>query len=1033
MSKSISPVHPFALGPGGSRFELLVATFYLTSMLKGELPFGFEKGGLIFSVKLQQRNKGNPVDDIVIKAEKGTLSVQVKHSIRFTNRKPRPNGKPPEFYDALSQCWDLYNRKTFNKDTDCFGIAIDAANLLGKNRNDIFDTITWAKNEISVVAYLQQLEKFKAKKKYFEIFQDLLADISKGPVHDEITWDFIRHLIILPFDFHQTSGYSGNELRNKLLDLVKHRSVDNAMALCSRIYDLATTYAITGGEFDSYSLEKQLPSNIYVPINNTLTSYVLQKNLAFQLKQKITREKNSKKYIPRIFTETPHAKDELRLFSDPVLLTQKIVEDLQKIDIYLYNEITWKLDFPQINIVLPDNFQIPNTLQEVIVASDALKRYVSKLKTDLKDMDPEKGAKVSQHINYSNRSLFEEIKYLLWGCNHSIQHRLENVERHLDILSSQILIVEGKAASGKTNFICNFADTTLNSRQQTSFYATGYDLSIEATTSLKGYLVNRFNDEYDGKLAPFLKDVERISLKDNKPLLIIIDGINEHSDLAHFARQLEQLIEDFTSDIHVRFILTCRSEYFEKRFVNLRNASFKDKTTFIEDLTHNLAPIHRKFMLNAYFRYFRINCHPSREVVDRFVGDPLILRLFCEAYEPEEKSETVTIEPLNNIILDILFEQYNLRITKRFEEKYPESGFTRKYKKLLYELANYMLMESSFSNVPVESIPNELHDIVNMLVNEGVMLRKDLADKTSIIEDSEVINFTYDEFRDYILANFLIYTIAPSNFEKFKEIYSKSISPDSPVAEGLEKYTFILSRKNKNHAILGFLESIDNYADIFLNGIFLVDNSLISEKDLELIRTLFQKDSHHAQQIYSRVRNRRSKKDFPLLNIWLFLDLVAQFDKNDYIRLINPIFSPRYGRLENTCTSIESILEGCTADTIERDNNLSLLELLLCLSPVPPVYSQSITPFELFLRIADDHPKPAISLIKKYLREKESYVSQKLWAEIAFSSSKFKVKEIYDIAIQLQNELLIKDNPELSEALRIFLSRCTELTLVEAD
>jgi len=75
MSTSNTHVNPFSTGRGGSRFELLVASYYLASLLNEEIPQGLEDGNLIFSVKLQQRNKDNPVDDIVIKTEKGTFRV----------------------------------------------------------------------------------------------------------------------------------------------------------------------------------------------------------------------------------------------------------------------------------------------------------------------------------------------------------------------------------------------------------------------------------------------------------------------------------------------------------------------------------------------------------------------------------------------------------------------------------------------------------------------------------------------------------------------------------------------------------------------------------------------------------------------------------------------------------------------------------------------------------------------------------------------------------------------------------------------
>lgn len=1022
MSKTISAVSPFSTGPGGSRFELLVAEFYMSAMLKGELPLGFEEGGLIFSIALQQRNKDNPVDDIVIKTEKGSLSIQVKHKIQFTNNKPKPNRKSPEFYDALLQCWKWYNDQNFHKGIDNFGIAFNESSFPKKSRNDIDETIKWAKTEISVKSYLKQLRKYKEKSKYFLIFQDLLSDISKTHIDDEATWNFLRHLIFLPFDFGQTSSHSYNELLNKLIYIAKLHSAEKAKILQTSLYDLATVYAISGGEFDTYSLERQLPPTIYAPINDQQTSYNLQKNLSLQIERKIEQEKNSKKYIPGVFLEIPHAKDELRFYSDPVLFFQKIVDDMKKIDTYLYNEAAIKLNFPPVDILLPEKFQLPSNLQDTLIASHTLKEYVSGLISNLKSIDPYQGKKISQYLDASNAPLFEEIKHYLWGAHQHIQWDLEKIERNLNLLNAQVLIVKGKAASGKTNFICNFADTTIRSRQQPTFYVTGNDLSSEATTTtLKKFLINQFCEDYT-KLSSLLSDVEKIGLKEKKPVLIIIDGINEHSDIVRFSKQLEQLIADFTSTIFIKFILTCRSEYFDKRFGNLKTAN---KVLIIENFSDKIAPIHKKYMIHAYFRHFKIRCQLSRNVVDTFVANPLILRLFCEAYGSDDKKNVVTLSPVNDINLDILFNSYNKRISDIFDKQYPDSSFKRNYKKLLNELADYMLQHKIFSNVPVESISDELYEIINILVNEGVILRKDLLEN-SVTADSEVINFTFDEFRDFILADYLLKKLAVQDFDQFKKTFSKLVDPESPIAEGLGKYGFLIARREKNEKILEYLRTLDNYNEIFLKNIFSIADMSISDEDLEEIERLFQKDSLSAKRIFYGVLNRRSKTDFPNLNIWVFLKLVARLDKFEYNRLITPIFSNYFDRMDRICTSIKEIISECDSKTIESESNSSLVEVLICLSPIPPILSRfyrTMEPIELFFEIANSHPKQIQSLLKKYLEKPNSYVAQYLWGKIAFLRFNFFfITEIYDIATKIRQTIFISTNPEIYSSLDQFLS-----------
>lgn len=986
MSKLNTPVNPFSTGPGGSRFELLVASYYLASLLNEEIPQGLEDGNLIFSVKLQQRNKDNPVDDIVIKTEKGTLSIQAKNSVKFTSNKPKPSEKIPSFYDALSQCWSLYKSENFNTHIDRFGIAFDISSYSEDARRNLSDTIKWAKTEICADSYLLQLRKFDKKYRYFEIFQDLLSHISQNAVDEQTTWDFIRHFVILPFDFYLTSGHSYIDLLNKLLNVSKSRSPDTARILFAIIYDLASTCAINGGELDYFSMEKKLPPEFFVPLNITQLTYKIQKKLESQTENKIKREKKSNKYIPEVFTEIPRAKDELRIFTDPILFLQKIVEDLHKIDTYQYNELLSKLGIEEFNFELPVEFQKPSTIQNSVYEAYILKKYVNERICDLELMDPYKEGAFSKYLNNSNTTLFDEIKHSIWTKNRSIRWDLESIERHLSLITAQIVIIQGKAASGKTNFVCNFADTTLKSRKQLSFYATGYDLA-EGTISLKEYIVNCFNDNYSGKVTNLLSDIERICLKDNMPLIILIDGINEHPDIQHFRVQLADLIEEFSKSAYVKFILTCRSEYFEQRFSNLKKASFEDKTIYIQDLTKEIPYVHKKYMIRSYFRQYHIKCKIYPRIRDLFVENPLILRLFCDVYGNSHGDEIVCLEPVSDIRLYDLFSKYNKKIIEDLEDKYPESGFKRRYKRLLQELADYMLTKTTFSNIPISSISDDLEKIINILVNEGVILKKDLPEKTSIFDDSEVLNFTYDEFRDFILADFLVKKTAHADFDHFKEYYSKCISPESQVSEGIGKYIFTIVRNENNIQIEEFLKSEDNYNDLFLNNVFSINDSLIVEDDIERIKKLFQYDSKNVNKIHIGLMNKRNKTDYPNLNIWLFLDLVSKLDKEDYYRLVSPVFT---SYLESICKSIENLLERCDSQHLRKEENYSLLEVLICLSPIIPTSYRMISSFDVFLKIADKDPKLSAEIIKKYMKNKTSLVSKTLSSPLIYTDIEFK-------------------------------------------
>jgi len=87
VEKKPTPVSPFSTGGGGVRFELLVAVHYLIALLRQESPRGVPDG-VVQEVRLQQRNRDCPVDDIVVTCKSSvstsSLYLQAKHDRKLS-------------------------------------------------------------------------------------------------------------------------------------------------------------------------------------------------------------------------------------------------------------------------------------------------------------------------------------------------------------------------------------------------------------------------------------------------------------------------------------------------------------------------------------------------------------------------------------------------------------------------------------------------------------------------------------------------------------------------------------------------------------------------------------------------------------------------------------------------------------------------------------------------------------------------------------------------------------------------------------
>lgn len=148
---------PFSTGGGGTRFEWLVATSYLVTLLRGEGARGLPGLGTVIEVRLQQRTMGFQVDDIIVLAAMGTrrakLALQVKHNIRFTTN--------DLFSDVMAACWRHFASRTFDQERDFVGVAIGEVCNIGRVRTHIQELLEWARTSATPQSFYTRVQKFK--------------------------------------------------------------------------------------------------------------------------------------------------------------------------------------------------------------------------------------------------------------------------------------------------------------------------------------------------------------------------------------------------------------------------------------------------------------------------------------------------------------------------------------------------------------------------------------------------------------------------------------------------------------------------------------------------------------------------------------------------------------------------------------------------------------------------------------------------------------------------------------------------------
>lgn len=632
-----------------------------------------------------------------------------------------------------------------------------------------------------------------------------------------------------------------------------------------------------------------------------LTAKIIKKSVNRFTINQIEKMKSSTKYIPEVFMEVDDLKEKARYFTDPVLFWQKAIEDIDRLDFRFLNKLIGKFDLRAFEIELPRGFRQKMRFSKKDEKSNELVSFLERKITEL-EYDSDKN--IENKIPEDKRFLFEELRHNFQFIA-LYQSKLKDVLECVDLFTKKVLFITSGAGQGKTNFVCDFAENVLLKKKQLSLFITANEFNYSGL-DIENFIYKKIiKGSFAGDFKTLLRESGTLCKKEHRTFVIMIDGLNEISNVDVFSKKLENFIEHLMEFDFVRVILTCRTEYFEQRFSNFRHASFAKRIAFIDRIHSFMNKVKRKRLLKAYLDFFNI-CYErmSRGVFEQLTGDPLLLRIFCEAYGDRQSKKKINIFHIYDIYKENLFRTYFEEKSKKTGERIRDRFFKMKVKRLLNKIIKYMIENRSFVNTPVSHVASDTNDLklLDKMLDEDMILRKDL-EKTEIgisNEKSEVINFTFDEFRDFWLSDYLITSIFARNENEFEKLIDELIDSSSLVAEGLSKYLFHISKranfdntlKNQldNQKLGRLIEQKDWYNEIFIESILSTDDAFISDHDLDKVEQKFMESTKDSSFIIVALINRYNTDDYKNLNIRYLLTILRDLNESEYRNLVNPIF-----------------------------------------------------------------------------------------------------------------------------------------------
>jgi hypothetical protein len=282
----------------------------------------------------------------------------------------------------------------------------------------------------------------------------------------------------------------------------------------------------------------------------------------------------------------------------------------------------------------------------------------------------------------------------LEGAASGLTSRLNDARTQIGLIRNKIFLVTSMAGQGKTNFVCDLVENQFRLFEIPCLFIPARQLNGFAPgTRLFDYIAhNRYAP--DGiKLHDYLALFDQVAHDVQKPLVILIDGINEVTDLSSFNEELKAICSAVCQYDWVKLVITCRSEFFDDRFATILDEPFAAHIHRVNDLRSEMTDLSKARLLNAYLAHFLIKGSLQGQAKAFLENDLLLLRIFCERYEGSD------VGYVTDIYKGDLFVDY---LRKKIDS-FPQQQLAKALP-TLFKIAASMLAADDFSKLSVRDL-----------------------------------------------------------------------------------------------------------------------------------------------------------------------------------------------------------------------------------------------------------------------------------------------------------------------------------------
>lgn len=606
--------------------------------------------------------------------------------------------------------------------------------------------------------------------------------------------------------------------------------------------------------------------------NFSLNEYELsiyQACQAFSHRQ-IGKNKASRKYIPDIFVEEGFYKEHLRYFADPVLFVKKTLLECRRLDFSSLNRYLKLLDRPLINISsLPESVSPESLDSTVAVLSTFLSKTINVLETIYSYIERD---------SIGNEQYFEIRSTLNTSLKFDLQDMLDSIR----FTGIRYLLLTKLAGQGKTNFLCDFTENFLLKKGYCVLYFNANEFHEPPMRTIQRKLSQ--NGQYDPAYA--YQVLERSWKRTRRPLVIVIDGLNENTVYPNFGNTMCGFLEQCETLPFIKVIMSTRKELLVERFGTLLQCQEHLPFCHFDMRTMDDQFTHRIFW--GYLNFFDIDIRwdtLTTTTFDKLTEDVLLLRFFCEANEHKRQLY------MYDVYKYAVFEEYCKKKAQEYQQDSELIDAGELFYTLLDFICNYMLEHKKYLNVPLQAFTMDQQRLLQKMVDNDVIFKSEDEILHGIHQrKGTVVSFTFDEFRDYCLTNHILSYYYER--ERFFNIWNNLRQEHSIILEGVQKYVFYLSKAKYADTLLPLVQELPEYEELYWTYIWDVEDDSITAEDLAQWKNQMLISGPYAENVVYHLVFRDDLTYFTHINIMLLFETLDELlnTLNQYSTFIKYMF-----------------------------------------------------------------------------------------------------------------------------------------------